>query len=121
MEGSAEEYKVDVKEAFRVFSISKTECKYLPLLAEGKTKKNIADELNRSEATVISHVKNLQAKLDARNTTSLVARAMRKKILLMLLMGLLGIGQGDDEVNRLRTGSSSNFFRLPASARIKDA
>ena len=85
--------------------LSKTELKYLPMLGAGMTKREMAEKLCRSEATVNSHIKNIQAKLGASNGPSIVARAIAKGLLKVSLTAFLFclINLGDNDVRRPST------------------
>jgi DNA-binding CsgD family transcriptional regulator len=54
--------------------ITKREMEVLNLLAKGLCAKEIARELFISEATVITHKKNLKEKFDAKNTVELISK-----------------------------------------------
>ena len=53
----------------------------LQLLAEGKSNKDIAAELNLSTYTVETHRTHIMQKLDLHNTTDVVLYAVRKKLI----------------------------------------
>ena len=57
--------------------VTKREREIIHLMAEGLSTKEVANELHISFHTVESHRKNLLYKFKARNTTHLVAIAMR--------------------------------------------
>ena len=57
--------------------LTEREREVLTLIAEGLTHTQIADKLSVSGHTVIAHRKNIQQKLGARNTASLVMSAVR--------------------------------------------
>lgn len=63
------------KNATQPISLSRREIEVLKLIATGLTNKEIAEKLFISPLTVDSHRKNLIAKLDVRNTASLVKKA----------------------------------------------
>ncbi len=86
-------------------ALSKTELSYLPLLGAGLTKKEMAEKLCKSEATVNTHIKNIQAKLHAKNGPSIVARAFAHGLLKVSLSAFLFfmVTLGDDDVRRPST------------------
>ena len=53
----------------------------LQLLAEGKSNKEVATQLNLSLYTVETHRANLMQKLNLHNTAEIVLYAVRKKII----------------------------------------
>ncbi len=55
--------------------ISPRESEILELISQGQVAKEIAEKLNISLSTVITHRKNLIAKFDAHNTAELVKKA----------------------------------------------
>ena len=57
--------------------LTEREREVLTLIAEGLTHSQIAEKLHVSSHTVIAHRKNMQQKLGARNTASLVISAVR--------------------------------------------
>jgi DNA-binding NarL/FixJ family response regulator len=57
------------------------ELEILTLLAEGKSNKLIARELNISEGTVKTHVKNILEKLDATSRTEALSLAARRGLI----------------------------------------
>jgi DNA-binding NarL/FixJ family response regulator len=57
------------------------EVEVLTLLAEGNVKKMIADRLNISPTTVVSHVRNIYEKLNTPNAPSAIAKAFQLGIL----------------------------------------
>jgi DNA-binding NarL/FixJ family response regulator len=61
--------------------LTNRELEILTLLAEGKSNKLIARELNISEGTVKTHVKNILEKLDATSRTEAVAVAARRGLI----------------------------------------
>lgn len=64
------------KNAEQPVSLSRREIEVLKLVANGLTNKEIAEKLFISPLTVDSHRKNLIAKLEARNTASLIKIAL---------------------------------------------
>ena len=64
------------KNAGQPVSLSRREIEVLKLVANGLTNKEIAEKLFISPLTVDSHRKNLIAKLEARNTASLIKIAL---------------------------------------------
>jgi len=60
------------------------ELEVLGLVAEGHTNQRVADLLSISVNTVTSHMKNLTSKLDARDRTHAVVKAMKEGILSLL-------------------------------------
>ncbi|MGJ8725697.1 MAG: response regulator [Roseibacillus sp.] len=62
-------------------SITGRELEVLTLLAEGFSKKMIADQLSISTTTVVTHVTNIYAKLDAQNAPAAIAKAFRSGLL----------------------------------------
>lgn len=62
-------------------SVSSREAEVLTLVAREYTTKQIASTLFISDHTVISHRKNLMAKLGAKNVAGLVRRGFESKIL----------------------------------------
>ena len=66
------------KNASQPVSLSRREIEVLKLIAKGLTNKEIAEKLFISPLTVDSHRKNLIAKLDARNTASLIKIAVEE-------------------------------------------
>jgi DNA-binding NarL/FixJ family response regulator len=61
--------------------LSRREKEILELIAEGYTNPQIAEKLFISQFTVDSHRKNLLAKLDVKNTASLIRLAVEQKLL----------------------------------------
>jgi DNA-binding NarL/FixJ family response regulator len=61
--------------------LTNRELEILTLLAEGKSNKLIARELNISEGTVKTHVKSILEKLDATSRTEAVAVAARRGLI----------------------------------------
>jgi two-component system, NarL family, response regulator NreC len=61
--------------------LTEREKQVLQLLAEGKTNKDVATQLELGVATVETHRLNLMQKLDLHNTAELVLYAVRKKVL----------------------------------------
>ena len=61
--------------------ITRREKEVLDLIAQGLTNQEIAEKLFISSATVDTHRKNLLAKLDAKNTASLVRIAMENRLI----------------------------------------
>jgi DNA-binding NarL/FixJ family response regulator len=61
--------------------LSRREKEVLELIAEGHTNPEIAEKLFLSQFTVDSHRKNLLAKLNAKNTASLVKLAVENKLI----------------------------------------
>jgi len=59
------------------------ELEVLRLIRDGYRNKQIADQLAIAESTVNFHVKNLVAKLDAKDRTHAVAIALRRGLLQM--------------------------------------
>ena len=66
--------------------ITKRETEILELIAYELTTKEIANKLYISTHTVISHRKNLMAKLDVKNTAGLVRKGFENGILGLLRM-----------------------------------
>lgn len=64
------------------------EMEVLTLLAEGKAKKEIADQLHISPSTVVSHVTHIYEKLNAPNAPAAIAKAFQ--------LGLLPLGKPED-------------------------
>lgn len=60
---------------------TKREVNVLQYLAEGLGSKQIADKLNLSEHTIITHKKNMLQKTNAKNTTEMVITAVRNRII----------------------------------------
>jgi len=60
-------------------SLTRREKEILQLIAEGMTTKEIADNLHISERTVVGHKTNLMTKTGCKNTTSLLAMAIKNK------------------------------------------
>jgi len=61
--------------------LTQRELDVLPLLAEGRSNKDIARRLSMSEETVKTHVKGILSKLDAMSRTDAVTIAMRRGLL----------------------------------------
>lgn len=57
------------------------ELEVLALLTEGLSNKEIADRLFVSERTIVGHKSNLMSKTNCKNTVSLIAWAMKNKII----------------------------------------
>ena len=57
--------------------VSNREVEILQMISEGNTVKEIAGSLYLSEHTVISHKKNLTAKLSAKNCVDLIVKAIK--------------------------------------------
>ncbi len=62
-------------------SLSAREREVLPLVAEGRSSKEVAQLLNLSVSTVESHRKHIMEKLDLHNTAALVRFALRKGLI----------------------------------------
>jgi DNA-binding NarL/FixJ family response regulator len=62
-------------------SLSNRELEVIHLIAEGKTNKIIADELFLSTHTVMTHRKNIMAKLGVKNTAGIVIFAVKENII----------------------------------------
>ena len=69
------------KESFQIPIITRREKEILALIAEGLTNPEIATKLFVSSFTVDSHRKNLLAKLNVKNTASLVKFAMEHQLI----------------------------------------
>lgn len=61
--------------------LTSREIQILSLLAEGKSKKEIARELGISVSTVVTHVGNIYEKLNAQNAPAAIAKGFRTGIL----------------------------------------
>ena len=61
--------------------LTKRETEVLSLLAEGCVKKNIAERLNISPSTVVSHVAHIYEKLNAPNAPAAIAKAFQMRLL----------------------------------------
>jgi DNA-binding CsgD family transcriptional regulator len=61
--------------------LSPREKEILSLIAEGYTNPQIAEKIFLSSFTVDSHRKNLLAKLNVKNTASLIKLAMERKLI----------------------------------------
>jgi two-component system NarL family response regulator len=61
--------------------LTQRELDVLPLLAEGRSNKDIGRRLNMTEETVKTHVKGILAKLDAISRTDAVTIAMRRGLI----------------------------------------
>ena len=61
--------------------LTKREQEVLELIAQGKTNKDIAEQLFVSSTTVDTHRKNLLQKFDAKNTASLIMLAGKAGLL----------------------------------------
>ncbi len=91
--------------------LSEAERRYLPLLAAGLTKKEMAERLCRSEATVNSHITSIQSKLHAKNAMNIVARAITWRLLrvsVAVVLAVVGISpDADFEKARILTQKTS--------------
>ncbi len=68
----------NIRPAERISNLlSLREKEVLQLLSEGKTSKQIGDELFLSSETIKSHRKNILKKTNVKNTTELVISALR--------------------------------------------
>src|SRR5699024_2006538 len=70
------------KENFVFFSkplhlLTRRECEVLQLLAEGKSNRDVAESLEISEKTVKNHVSNILQKLNVKDRTQAVVRAIK--------------------------------------------
>jgi DNA-binding CsgD family transcriptional regulator len=65
-----------VRQAQAVSSLSRREMEVVGMIADGRTSAEIAHELNVSENTVRTHVRNAMAKLDVRSRAQLVAKVL---------------------------------------------
>lgn len=63
------------------FLITPTHARYLRLLAQGYTAREIAAVFGRSESTVMSAVKDMRRKLHAKNSAHLISIGYQKGIL----------------------------------------
>src|SRR4029079_3742844 len=70
-----------VHEGAQIPAITRREKEILALIAEGLTNPEIAGKLFVSPSTVDSHRKNLLAKLNAKNTASLIRFAIENRML----------------------------------------
>lgn len=70
------------------FHLTAREMEVLVLLADGRAKKEIADQLHISATTVVSHVAHIYEKLNAPNAPAAIAKAFQ--------LGLLPIGKTED-------------------------
>ncbi len=71
----------DAGPADELSSLSDREREVLPLIAEGRSSKEVAQMLNLSLSTVESHRKHIMEKLDLHNTAALVRFAVRKGLI----------------------------------------
>jgi len=62
-------------------NISERELEVLQLIAEGLTTKQIADKLHLSFHTVMTHRKNMMAKLGLNNTAGLIVYAVKENLI----------------------------------------
>ena len=76
---SLKEYQKSSK--VQLAELSGREKEILGLIAEGYTNPQIAEKLFLSSFTVDSHRKNLLAKLDVKNTATLIRLAVEKKLI----------------------------------------
>jgi DNA-binding CsgD family transcriptional regulator len=60
--------------------LSKTEKTVLRHIADGKTSKQIADELNVSRHTIDTHRRNMIGKTNAANTAALIILALKERL-----------------------------------------
>ena len=70
-ETSTKDYTERIKEIFKTEKLTAKEIKVTLLLIQGKTYKDISGEINVSENTVKSHVKNIYSKTGVRNKMEL--------------------------------------------------
>ena len=70
----------DAKLSCAPVSLSDRELEIIALVAEGNTNKQIADTLFLSTHTVMTHRKNIMAKLGVSNTASIVMFAVKKRL-----------------------------------------
>jgi len=63
------------------FHVTEREVAVLQLLAHGESNKEIAAQLSISEHTVKSHVANILAKLEARDRTEAVTKAIQRGLI----------------------------------------
>jgi DNA-binding CsgD family transcriptional regulator len=61
--------------------LTRREKETLELIAEGYTNSQIAEKIFLSQFTVDSHRKNLMAKLNVKNTASLIRLAVEQKLI----------------------------------------
>lgn len=73
--------KAKLPETSLVGLLSQRELETLSLLADGLSKKEIAEQMSISEYTVVYHVKNIYEKLDATNAPSAISKAYQNGIL----------------------------------------
>jgi len=80
LEGEPSYIDVDVKEIFTVSKeyLSKREKQILLLIIEGKLSKEISEILHISKQTVDSHRNNMLAKNKLKNTSELIAKAIKR-------------------------------------------
>ena len=80
LEGEPSYIDVDVKEVFTVSKeyLSKREKQILLLIIEGKLSKEISEILHISKQTVDSHRNNMLAKTKLKNTSELIAKAIKQ-------------------------------------------
>lgn len=70
-----------IQEANETIHFSPREIEVLNLLAEGESTTSAADALHLSEYTVRDYITSIMQKMDARNRTEAVARAIRKGVI----------------------------------------
>ena len=64
-------------------AVTTRESQILQMISEGFTVKEIASSLFLSEHTVISHKKNLTAKLSAKNCVDLIVKAIKMELIIL--------------------------------------
>jgi len=74
-------YLSDTSEDDELALLSAREREVLPLIAEGRSSKEVAQVLKLSPSTVESHRKHIMEKLDLHNTAALVRFALRKGLI----------------------------------------
>ena len=73
----------DKQQTSEEIKFTSREKEILQLLAEGLSNKEIADVLYISERTVVGHKSNLMAKTDCKSTISLLAYAIKHKLVII--------------------------------------
>jgi DNA-binding NarL/FixJ family response regulator len=73
----------DKKPEYNKISLTRREKEILQLLCEGLSNKEIADELYISERTVLGHKSNLLLKTNCKNSLSLMAYAIKNKMVVI--------------------------------------
>lgn len=84
---------------------------YLPLMAKGLKRKEMAERLHKEPCTVNTHIMHIQQKLCAPNSTAAVTAAIARGILTVSMMVIFSIGLGSADDDALERARLNRFSR----------